>query len=431
MRITILLLTLAVASTAAASDAQVPDSSVRVVVTLDRSDWTYRTGDSAHFTVTVQHQGHTVPAARVAIEMGAEKMPPHVLDTITLADGGAHRRAATMSVPGFYRLTARAVVDGAEVVGMATAAFSPEAIRPATPLPADFMEFWNAAIADARRIPLEPSLTHLPGRSTADVDVYHVNFRNHKATSRIYGMLSVPKAPGRYPAILTVPGAGARPYFPSIPTARRGVIHLAIGIHGIPVDRDSLLYNELRATALEHYRYSGMEDRDSYYFKRVFVGVVRAGDFIFQLPQFDGGRYAVQGGSQGGGLAIVAAALDPRIRALSVSYPALADHWAFIEGRAVGWPAALQRWREVVALPEKMATLRYYDVANFARFVKVPGIYAWGFNDTVVPPSSAYAAFNMITAPKQLLVEPAAGHFRADWQSRQMTEWLMRQLGRQ
>ena len=135
------------------------------------------------------------------------------------------------------------------------------------------------------------------------MDAYHVSFQNQRAGSRIYGMLSVPARPGRYPAMLVVPGAGVRPYFPSIATARRGVIHLAIGIHGIPVDRDSLLYNELRASALQTYWTYGIEDRDRYYYNRVFVGVLRAGDFIYSLPQFDGTNYVVQGGSQGGGLA--------------------------------------------------------------------------------------------------------------------------------
>jgi cephalosporin-C deacetylase-like acetyl esterase len=312
---------------------------------------------------------------------------------------------------------------------MATAGFSPEGIEAATPMPPDLMEFWRGAIADARRVPLEPVMTRMPDRSTKDVDVYHVSFQNQRVGSRLYGILSVPTAPGKYPAMLVVPGAGVRPYFPAIGIARRGVIHLAIGIHGIPVDRDSLLYNELRATALQQYWRYGVEDRDLYYYKRVFVGVVRAGDFLLSLPQWDGEHYVVQGGSQGGGLAMVAGALDPRVDAIAVSYPAMSDQFGYFAGRAGGWPHMFADTAGMKALPEKMATIPYYDGVNFARMLRIPGIYAWGFNDPTVPPSASFATYNAVTAPKEKLLSPPNGHDRAPWQTERMEAWLMEQLG--
>jgi cephalosporin-C deacetylase-like acetyl esterase len=272
-------------------------------------------------------------------------------------------------------------------------------------------------------------MTRLPERSTPDVDVYHVSFQNHRAGSRLYGMLSVPTAPGKYPAMLVVPGAGVRPYFPSVATARRGVIHLAIGIHGIPVDRDSLFYNELRATALQRYYTYNLDDREEYYYKRVYVGVVRAGDFLFSLPQFDGAHYVVTGGSQGGGLAIVAGALDPRVKAIGAAYPAMADQFGYLAGHAGGWPHLLRDTAGMTAKAEKLETLRFYDVINFARLLRVPGIYAWGYNDTTVPPTSSFAAYNTITAPKQSLIVPEAGHQRTPTQLRQMDDWLLARLG--
>lgn len=429
MRLSSVLLVAAAAAAALPARAQSPDSTVRLDVTLDRADWHYAVGDTAEFRVSLRRGGRAVPGAHIVVAMGPERMAPDVVDTVGAAGAPAYRNVATMRKPGFYRLTASADVAGVRYTALATAAFSPECILPTTEMPPDFMAFWTGAVAEARRIPLNPVLTPMPERSTADVDVFHVNFQNHRANSRLYGILTMPKAPGRYPAILAVPGAGVRPYYPSIGTARRGVIHLAIGIHGIPVDRDSLFYNELRWTALEHYRTAGLEDRHSYYFKRVFVGLVRAGDLIASLPSFDGHNYAVQGGSQGGGLAIVAAALDPRVKAIAVSYPAMADHWGYLEGRAGGWPHALEAAYRVKALPEKMATLRYYDAANFARYVRVPGLYAWGFNDTVVPPTSMYAAYNVIAGPKEVLVAKENGHFRVEWQSRRMDAWLLERLG--
>ncbi|MGI9140910.1 MAG: acetylxylan esterase [Gemmatimonadaceae bacterium] len=409
--------------------AQRPDTSITLTVTPDHADWLYQLGDTARFRVTLARGGRPLPRARVVVELAQERMRPIRSDTVSLANG-AYTVTGTLREPGFLRVTATTKIDGIAHSAMATAGFEPARIEPSVTMPEDFETFWRAAIADARRVPLNPVMTPMPERSTPDVDVYHVSFQNHAPGSRLYGILSVPSAPGSYPAMLVLPGAGVRPYFPDIPVARRGVIHLRLGIHGIPVDRDSLVYNELRATALARYYTYGLEDRDLYYYKRVIVGVVRAGDFLFQLPHFDGANYAVQGGSQGGGLTIIAGALDPRVKGIAVSHPAMIDQLAFLRHRAGGWPHVFSDTTPVVAKPEKMETIRYYDVANFARLLRVPGIYSWGFNDTVVPPTSVYAAYNLVTAPKDAVIAPPAGHGRVQAQIDRMDAWLYALLGR-
>ena len=424
-----LLLSLALLSTRTAiGRAQSADTSVHLLVTLDHPDWRYHVGDSSRFQVSLLRAGRLIANARASVDIAMERMTPFTRDTVDLAHG-MRVVSGALPGPGFLRATVRAVVDGRTYTQLATAAFDPEKITPATTMPADFEAFWQRAIEDARRVPLAPVLTRLPDRSTPDVDVFHVSFQNQRVGSRLYGMLSVPTKPGKYPAMLVVPGAGVRPYFPSVATARRGVIHLAIGIHGIPVDRDSLLYNELRATALQTYWTYGIESRDSYYYKRVYVGAVRAGDFIFSLPQFDGTNYVVEGGSQGGGLAIILGAIDPRVKAIASSYPAMSDQFGYFAGHAGGWPHIFQDTTTMRALQEKKETLRYYDVINFARLLRVPGIYAFGFNDTTVPPTSSYATYNTIMAPKEVLIVPETGHFRVPAQTEAMNSWLMKRLG--
>ena len=53
--------------------------------------------------------------------------------------------------------------------------------------------------------------------------------------------------------------------------------------------------------------------------------------------------------------------------------------------------------------PEKIKTIQYFDVVNFARQVKVPGFYTFGYNDMVCPPTTTYSAYNMINAPKRVV----------------------------
>lgn len=411
-----------------AAPAPAADPSIHLAITLDRPDWRYHVGDSARFHVGLDRGGLAIPGAMVRVELGKDRMEPVRRDTVALTPSGL-TLPATLDEPGFVRAVASVVIGGVTYGARATAAFDPEQIAASTPMPSDFMAFWRAAVASARKVPLDVRMVRLPGRSTAEVNVYHISFQNDRLGSRIYGMLSVPARPGKYPAILTVPGAGVRPYFPRVALARKGVIHLAIGIHGIPVDRDSLLYAELRATALRDYWAYRLEDRDAYYYKRVYVGVVRAGDFIATLPQFDGRNYAVEGGSQGGALTFVAGALDPRVTAVAASHPALGDQFAFLHGRTSGWPFMLADTAHLAAKAEKMATIPYYDTINFARLLRVPGIYTWGFNDTTVPPTASYAVWNVITAPKELDIAKEAGHARTAEQSAHVERWLLDRLG--
>jgi cephalosporin-C deacetylase-like acetyl esterase len=74
----------------------------------------------------------------------------------------------------------------------------------------------------------------------------------------------------------------------------------------------------------------------------------------------------------------------------------------------------------------KLETTAYYDVVNFAKRIAVPGHYAWGYNDETCPPTSIYAAYNQITAPKTLTLDVAAGHKTTPAQNTAIEEWIIK-----
>ena len=98
----------------------------------------------------------------------------------------------------------------------------------------------------------------------------------------------------------------------------------------------------------------------------------------------------------------------------------------YVHARAGGWPHMF-RATEGPALHRdeaKYVTTRYYDVVNFARRVTVPGLYSWGFNDETCPPTSMYAAYNVITAPKRLMLAYDKGHQSTQEQVDDVNGWL-------
>ncbi|MCC7496476.1 MAG: acetylxylan esterase [Bryobacterales bacterium] len=245
--------------------------------------------------------------------------------------------------------------------------------------------------------------------------------------SRLYGILCQPKAPGKYPALLAVPGAGVRPYRGLAEMAAHGIITLQVGIHGIPVTLDQTVYEALGAGALKGYFLFGLHNRDRYYYRRVYLGCVRGNDFLSSLPNYDGVNLVVTGGSQGGALSIVTAGLDPRVRGLAAYYPALSDVTGYLHNRAGGWPHMFHAAEGAMSFRSKdmIETSGYYDVVNFARRVKVPGIYSWGYNDETCPPTSTYSAYNVIPGPKKLLLALETGHNSIPEQVARMNAWLL------
>jgi len=311
---------------------------IKVIVAPDHSDWMYKKGEPVKFTISVLKNGNFVPNAKVKYEFGEEKMDPLKSETIILANGMQQIDGGTLNKAGFLRLTAIAEVDGKEYRNLATAAFSPEEIKPTVQNPSDFDSFWATALQDLAKIPMDAKMTLLPERCTEKTLVYQVNIQNNAPGARLYGILCVPKKEGKYPAILHVPGAGVRSYAGDIANAEKGIITLQIGIHGVPVNMEPGVYNDLSNGSLRGYPSFNIQDKNRFYYKRVYLGCVRANDFLTSLPQYDGKNLVVTGGSQGGALSIVTAALDKRVQFLAALYPAISDVTGYLQNRAGGWP---------------------------------------------------------------------------------------------
>ncbi len=409
--------------------SQPAEQYIKVIVAPDHTDWTYAPGEKVKFNITVLQSGNVLKNAVVKYEVGPEKMDAVKKDSLQLTSGMLLLDGGTMKEPGFLRCIATAIVNDKSYRGMATAAFNPLKIEPTVTNPKDFTDYWTQAIAELAKIPIDAKMVLMPERCTEKVNVYHVNIQNYRLNTRLYGILCVPKKEGKYPAILQVPGAGARPYNGDITNAEKGFITLQIGVHGIPVNLDPTVYNNLMAGPLGGYWNYNLDDKDRYYYKRVYLGCVRAIDYITSLPQFDGTNLGVMGGSQGGALSIVTAALDTRVKYLAAFYPALSDVTGYLKGRAGGWPHLFDKTNLAFNnTKQKIETAGYYDVVNFARQLKVPGIYSLGFNDETCPPTSMYAAYNVITAPKELFVVPETGHWTYPEQYEKLTNWLVGKL---
>jgi cephalosporin-C deacetylase len=409
------------------STAQPANQLINVLVAPQHTDWKYKVNEEIKFSVSVLKAGNPIKDITVKYEIGMEQMPPLKTGTLILKNGQQEINGGKVAVPGFLRCAITVEVDGTSYRNIGTAAIEPEKIEPTTNMPADFLDFWNGARKESVKNPLDTKMTLIPSKCTEKVNVYEVSIRN----GRIFGIVCIPTKPGKYPAVLEVPGAGIRSYGGDIETAEAGIISVEIGINGIPVTMDKSVYANLAAGPLNDYWYTNLDDRDRYYYKRVYLGCLKANDFIFSLPQFNGETLAVSGGSQGGALSIITAALDSRVKYLYSFYPALCDLTGYFSGRAGGWPHMFASYNAFNNKKDKIETSKYYDVVNFARLLKIPGVYSFGYNDEVCPPTSMFAAYNTITAPKQLFIYENTGHLTYPEQSKKVHGLMVNELLKQ
>ena len=120
-------------------------------------------------------------------------------------------------------------------------------------------------------------------------------------------------------------------------------------------------------------------------------------------------------------------------------HAALCDHTNSLKGIACGWPHYFYKGgKSTPTLPkggreEKLIEVsRYYDGINFARLItdQQKGWFSFGYNDDVVPPTTAWATYNTVTGPKEISPYQATWHFWFQEQWDEWEAWLLKQLNK-
>ena len=403
---------------------------VTIRLTPDRADWTYRCKSDVRLELQVIRHNVAIPNVTVGYTWGYEQRPALTKDSLRIDKTG--KTTLTLhgaDVPGFMTFTANVRIDGEQYTNYINLAFDPLRIQPTTTLPEDFMSWWQAELKKAEQVPLMPVFKHEPGMSNGKADVYMVHFQNHKAGSYIYGMLTVPKTPGKHAAVVEYPGAGIHKFQSgNMAWADSDIVCLQIGIHGIPLDMEAEVYQNLTNGGMANYAYLGLEHRDNYYYRRVFLGAAKAVDFLKSLDYVDSTRIGVYGGSQGGLLSLVVAALKPEVRCVSAAYPAMCETAGSRYERAEGWPR-LFVWRKGTDTPQIRDVVRYFDAVNFARFVTQDIQFIQGYNDHVCMPTTTFSAYNVIPKGRKILLTPYdCSHWLYPEQHAARRQWMCRML---
>ena len=394
----------------------------------DHADWLYQTGEQAK--VEVQFLKYGIPRDGV-VEwgVGGDLLPNDKTGTVQLKNGRATINMGTMKQPGFRDLRLKLKLDGTTYEHHVKVGFSVDKIRPFTQQPKDFRAYWDKALDELKRFPMKYTIEPFPEYTSDKCDCYLVKLWVDSHHS-LYAYLMKPKnaQPGTCPVVLTPPGAGVKTIKQAVERTyfqEKGVIRLVTEIHGLNPRLSDKDFGEI-SSAFGDYLEMGLDSREHFYMRHVYQGLVRCIYFLTQLPEWDGRNVAVLGGSQGGALSLIAAALDPRISLCVANHPALSDMAAGSAGLTSGYP----HYRQEYYTKDNVATMSYYDVVCFAPYVKAKTYMTWGYNDNVCPPTTSYAVWNLLQCEKESLITPVNEHWTSDVTNRQQLTWLLQNFKR-
>ena len=284
-----------------------------------------------------------------------------------------------------------------------------------SPRPDDFDDFWNRSVAEMQAIDPQTELRPhpLPAPFAECFDLYFTGMGG----ARVHAKYLRPKQPGPHPALLMFHGYGASS---GNWTDKLGYVALGFSVAALDVRGQGGCSEDVGGTtgrtASGHF-IRGLDDSpEKMLFRQVYLDCAQLAGIVMAMPEVDASRVGATGGSQGGGLTLACAALEPRIKRAAPWFPFLCDYKRVWEmDLAVGSYAEIRDYFRSfdprhLREDEVFTRLSYVDIQFLAPRIQATTLMVVGLMDTVCPPSTQFAAYNKIAAPKELLIYPDFGH---------------------
>jgi len=288
------------------------------------------------------------------------------------------------------------------------------------PRPSDFEQFWDDALAEMRA--LDPQVELVPHQINAPfAECFHLYFTG-TGGARVHAKYLRPKNAGApHPAVVIFHGysGSSGDWADKLNWVARGYSVAALDCRGQGgLSNDA---GDVSGTTLRGHIIRGLADAldgnpHKLYYRHVYLDTALLARIVMGFDEVDENRVGALGGSQGGGLTLACAALEPNIKRAAPTFPFLCDYqrvWemdlakdAYDELKVFFRHHDPRHERE----HEVFTCLGYIDNQHLAPRIRARVLMPLGLMDTVCPPSSQFAAYNKITSPKELLIYPDFGH---------------------
>jgi cephalosporin-C deacetylase len=282
--------------------------------------------------------------------------------------------------------------------------------------PVDFDAYWDAALRELDAVDPQPELKPA-GLSLEGAECFDLWFTS-VGGARIYAQYVRPKKPGKHAAVLRFHGysGNSGDWFDKLGWAAAGMCCASMDARGQGgKSEDSLA---VKGTTLRGHIVRGLDDPDpaKLAFRQIFLDTAQLARVVMAFDEVDATRAGCYGASQGGALALACASLEPRIQRCAPVYPFLCDYrrvWEMDQAKD-----AYEELRYFFRMfdprhereEEIFTKLGYIDCQHLAKRIKGEVLMFTGLMDTICPPSTQFAAYNKITAKKDMVLYPDFAH---------------------
>ena len=285
------------------------------------------------------------------------------------------------------------------------------------PKPDDFDQYWERALDEMEEV--DPCIkivkARFRARNSECFDLYYTGVRN----ARIHVKYLRPRNyQDKLPAVLHFHGyAGhAADFSELLKWSGEGYAVFAMdcrGQAGQSEDTGGVAGNTLRGHIIR-----GLEDKnpDNLLFRHIFLDVAQLAKIVASLDCVDRNRIYATGGSQGGALTVVSAALSSVIKKAAPVYPFLSDYkrvWE-MDMAERAYEELKQYFRDFDPRHEReeeiFYKLGYIDLHNMASRITAEMKFISALMDNVCPASTQFRIYNNLNCKKSMVIYPDYGH---------------------
>lgn len=281
-------------------------------------------------------------------------------------------------------------------------------------VPADFDNFWQAQLDKVADLP-DYRLEKQPF-GLAAADCYALTFTGTNGSS-VFAKCVFPKTEEKVPVLFYFHGyQGQSPDWTEslkFVAAGYGVVSMDVrGQAGRSTDLGQFEGMTVKGQVIR----GAVEGPDKLFFKDVYLDVYQIINIIAAQDFVDETNLVSYGASQGGALALVAAALNPKIKKTASIYPFLSDFKRILElgDNSEPYNELFRYFKFSDPFHETedqfLAHLSYIDIKNLAHRITCPVAMVTGLEDEICPPSTQFAIYNRLEGEKEMKILPEYGH---------------------
>ena len=261
---------------------------------------------------------------------------------------------------------------------------------------ADLDRFWQETLTRLGREPMEAKVESVT--EPLPYKKFRVTLRSLDGVP-IRAWLALPvqgESPAKpWPVVVTAPGYGSPQQGVMLSECQRGYAVLQV-------------FPRSQGESAELWQIDGpdkltwrLERPEGAYYQGAYADMVRGIDFAASRPEIDPERIALVGTSQGGGMVLAVAALDPRVKAVVAHVPFLCDFRL-----AARTPDSLvKRLLDRAGRNDEaaLATLDAFDPRELAPRLRMPVLMSAGGKDVTCPAATIRSVFDRVPSEAKSL----------------------------